>query len=444
MRNNGVILKIGSELNELTIKKVLGSGTFGITYLAEDNYLNKQVVIKEYFPNDIAVRNSDSTISAKTSSDKENFEYALSSFLKEAQVLAKFNHLNIVRVNSFCESNGTAYFLMDYEAGEDLQSYLSRYNSLSEKEILSIIMPILDGLRDVHDANFLHRDIKPGNIYIRENSSPMLIDFGASRMAMGVKSKSLSVILTEGYAPKEQYSSTSKQDAYTDLYSIGAVMYKMATGVTPPEASARADAITDDEDDPLVRLQDRKDLDYSINFKKAIDWALSFRGKDRPQSVMEFQRALDSTQVNNQSTSPKPILEKEKKKKIENNTQKNILSNEIAKEKTNYYTKALKNYANFTGRATRPEYWYFTLINTVISILLLFIDIGLQLDGPIFSGIYTLCLLIPTLSILTRRLHDVGKSAWLMLLMIIPYGALVLIIFAMLKSDENNEYGNKK
>ena len=211
MGKNGIALKIGSELNEFTIKKVLGSGTFGITYLAKDNYLNKKVVIKEYFPNDIAIRNSDSTISAKTNSDKENFEYGLSSFLKEAQVLAKFNHPNIVRVNSFCESNNTAYFIMDYEEGQDLEDYLEKYPQLSEEKILSIIMPLLDGLKEVHNKSYLHRDIKPGNIYIKNNNSPLLIDFGATRYSIGVKSQSLSIILTPGYAPKEQYSSKAKQ-----------------------------------------------------------------------------------------------------------------------------------------------------------------------------------------------------------------------------------------
>ena len=289
---NGIALPQGSYLEEYKIEKVLGTGTFGVTYLATDTNLNKQVVIKEYLPNEIAIRQDSVTIMPKSQGDQENFEYGLDSFTKEAKVLAKFNHPNIVKVSRLFHKNGTAYFVMDYEAGEDLQDYIKRHSSFNEEEILSIIMPILDGLRAVHEASFLHRDIKPGNIYIRDNASPMLIDFGASRMAMGIKSKSLSVVLTEGYAPKEQYSSTSKQGAYTDLYAIGAVMYKMATGITPPEASARADAITDDEPDPIVTLQSRTDLNYSDDFKKAVDWALYLRSKDRPQSVPEFVTKL--------------------------------------------------------------------------------------------------------------------------------------------------------
>lgn len=325
MGNSGIELKIGSELNEFTIKKVLGSGTFGITYLAKDNYLNKQVVIKEYFPNDIAIRNSDSTISAKTNNDKENFEYGLSSFLKEAQVLAKFNHPNVVRVNSFCESNNTAYFIMDYEKGKDLEDYLEENSHLNEEEILDIMIPLLDGLQEVHNKSYLHRDIKPGNIYIKDNNSPLLIDFGATRYSIGVKSQSLSIILTPGYAPKEQYSSKSKQAAYTDIYAIGAVMYKMVTDATPIEASERANAITDDEPDPHIKLSEMNYPNYSDSFKEAIDWALEFKPKDRPQSVTALKDAFNTK------------LKSSKKKKKENKVKETIII-EAPKEKNNNST----------------------------------------------------------------------------------------------------------
>jgi len=313
MSHSGVTLKISSELNEFTIKRVLGSGTFGITYLAKDNYLNKLVVIKEYFPNDIAVRNSDSSISPKTDGDKKSFEYGLDSFLKEAQTLAKFNHPNVVRINSFCESNNTAYFIMDYEGGKDLEVYLEENSQLSEKEILAIILPLLDGLREVHNKSYLHRDIKPGNIYIKDNNNPMLIDFGATRYSIGVKSQSLSIILTPGYAPKEQYSSKSKQASYTDIYAIGAVMYKMVTDATPVESSERANAITDDEPDPHIKLSEMNYPNYSDNFKKAIDWAMEFKPKDRPQSVKELQNALK-----NKIKSPTKETKLLKKQKREN------------------------------------------------------------------------------------------------------------------------------
>jgi len=292
MQPNEIALPIGTILHEYKIEGILGVGGFGITYLAIDINLEKKVVIKEFLPNDIAVRKDSDTVVPKSHSDKENFEWGMSRFLLEAKTLAKFNHPNIVKISRFFEANNTAYFVMDYEEGEDLQEYFDKHNKqLSEEEIYNIIMPILDGLREVHSHNFLHRDIKPGNIFIRKNGSPMLIDFGASRFAMGVKSKSLSVVLTEGYAPKEQYSSTSKQGPYTDIYAIGAVMYKMATGKTPIEASARVDATSDDEPDPYVKLQDQN-IPYSDNFKKAVDSALELSAKNRPQSVKELQDLL--------------------------------------------------------------------------------------------------------------------------------------------------------
>jgi serine/threonine protein kinase len=291
-QSNEIALTIGSELQEYRIEGVLGVGGFGITYLAIDKHLDKKVVIKEFLPNDIAVRKDGDTVVAKSHSDKDNFEWGMSRFLQEAKTLAKFNHPNIVKINRFFQANNTAYFVMDYEEGKDLQEYIGNNNKIfSEEEIYNIIMPILDGLREVHSHDFLHRDIKPGNIFIRKNGTPMLIDFGASRFAMGAKSKSLSVVLTEGYAPKEQYSSTSKQGPYTDIYAIGAVMYKMATGKTPVEASARVDATSDDEPDPYVKLQEQN-IPYSDNFKKAVDSSLELSAKNRPQSVRELQDIL--------------------------------------------------------------------------------------------------------------------------------------------------------
>ena len=323
-QENEIALDLGTTLQEYKIKSILGVGGFGITYLATDIHLDKQVVIKEFLPNDIAVRKDSDTVVPKSHSDKENYEWGMSRFILEAKTLAKFNHPNIVRINRFFQANNTAYFVMDYEEGEDLQVYLNKTKkSLSEEEIYNIIMPILDGLKEVHSYEYLHRDIKPGNIFLRRNGTPMLIDFGASRFAMGAKSKSLSVVLTEGYAPKEQYSSTSKQDAYTDLYSIGAVMYKMATGKAPVEASARVDATSDDEPDPYVKLQDQN-IPYSDTFKEAVDWAMELSAKNRPQSVKELQNALmvKPTQIEEppkEEEKPKPKIQEEPKEEKQQN-----------------------------------------------------------------------------------------------------------------------------
>ena len=282
--------------NQYIIKQVLGEpGGFGIAYLAIDTRLDKQVVIKEFLPDEIAYRDGD-TVRAKTNTDKDNLEWGLDKFKEEAKVLAKFNHPNIVRVLNFFEDNDTAYFVMDYEEGEDLDIYLKRLGrDLTQGEIVSIIVPILDGLKEVHSYDFLHRDIKPGNIYIRSNGSPMLIDFGAARNAIGVKSKSITQILTPGYAPTEQYGSdVSKQGAFTDIYSIGAVLYKLVTNTTPIDAPDRSREVFEEENiDPLIpATQKANNSKYSKEFLEAIDWSLQIRAKNRPQNVVEFRDQL--------------------------------------------------------------------------------------------------------------------------------------------------------
>lgn len=303
MVQSGIALPVGYMLQEYQIKKELGAGSFGVTYLAIDTHLDRYVAIKEYLPNEIAIRNHNQTISPKSRGDHENFEYGLDRFIYEAQTLARFNHPNIVRITNFFEANNTAYIVMDYEEGEDLEQFIHRKGTLSDDEVLSIILPVLDGLRELHKQFYLHRDIKPSNIYIRTNEIPMLIDFGATRYSIGVKSKSLSIILTEGYAPKEQYNSRAKQEPYTDLYAVGAVMYKVVTGKAPIAASTRSDAITDDEPDPHVKLQDMRGLtSINENLKKAIDWALEFKPKDRPQNARVLQDALLMTQSPDKST----------------------------------------------------------------------------------------------------------------------------------------------
>ena len=342
MLYNETALKIGTQLYEYTIESVLGVGGFGITYLAEDTNLKKRVVIKEFLPNDIAVRKDSSIVVPKSANDEENYRWSIKRFLQEAQTLAKFNNPNIVKVNRFFETNNTAYFVMSYEEGEDLEEYMKKEQPpMPQNEIYEIILPILNGLEEVHSNNFLHRDIKPANIFIRANKTPMLIDFGASRFAMGVKSKSLSVVLTEGYAPKEQYSSTSKQGAYTDIYSIGAVLYKMATGNTPPEASSRSDYITDGEDDPYERLSDDYIAPYSDGFKIAVDKALEFRAKDRPQNIEELIELLTSTvnSISSKNTKTKIV----RPNTIENNKTKIIRS-----KSTDSISKEYKNNTNKT------------------------------------------------------------------------------------------------
>lgn len=178
----------GFKLFEYQIESVLGKpGGFGITYLATDSHLRQSVAIKEYLPTDFAIREGVSTVYVRSSSYEESFDWGLKCFIEEARVLAKFNHPNIVRVSRFFEAHGTAYMVMEYQKGQSLTDYLKQQRVLTEDELLAIVLPLLEGLKEIHLAGFLHRDIKPNNIYIREDKTPVLLDFGSARYAVGQK-----------------------------------------------------------------------------------------------------------------------------------------------------------------------------------------------------------------------------------------------------------------
>ncbi len=271
----------GFLLNEYEIDSVLGKpGGFGITYLATDTQLRQLVAIKEYLPSDFAIREGVNTVSIKSSSEQESFQWGLKCFIDEVQVLAKFNHQNIVKVLRFFEANGTAYMVMEYQEGKSLTDYLKDGRTLTEKELLTIILPLLDGLIEVHKTGFLHRDIKPSNIYIRSDNIPILLDFGSARYVVGQKTRSVTSIVTPGYAPLEQYDSEVKnQGPWTDIYALGAVMYYVISGEAPPAATRRI------MKDPMIPAVKVGKGNYNNRLLKAIDWALELSEEDRPQSI---------------------------------------------------------------------------------------------------------------------------------------------------------------
>ncbi len=285
-------LPIGSSLpgarsDQYEIVAVLGAGGFGITYKAYDRILECEVAIKEYLPSDLAARRSDgATVGPISSSSHENYQWGLTRFLDEARTLSKFRkEPNIVRVENFIEANGTAYMVMQYEEGVSLDDYLSKNGILNEGQLKRVIIPILDGLRVVHDAGYLHRDIKPANIYLRKEGSPILLDFGAARYSLGEHSRSITSILTAGYAPIEQYSSRGNLSPATDLYALGATIHRCITGMAPPEATDRVNAIYEDETDPYEPLTAQSYNGYSQSLLETVNWLLMPRMKDRPENV---------------------------------------------------------------------------------------------------------------------------------------------------------------
>ena len=290
----------GHRLYEYELVRVLGFGGFGMTYLGFDHHLDKAVAIKEYLPSDIATRTGDKSVAPQASQFRDDFTWGLDRFLDEARTLARFDHRHIVKVFRFFEAHGTAYIVMEYAEGETLSKFLQNRGTLREAELKAILTPILDGLEVVHGADFLHRDIKPGNIIIRdEDQSPVLLDFGAARQAIGSRSRSVTSIITPGYAPIEQYSTRGDQGPWTDIYALGAVCYHALTGQVPEDAAERV------VHDTLMPVVEQCAGQVSGEFLSAIDRALQIHKANRPQSIADWRAAQQ------QPSPPKPP-EKEK------------------------------------------------------------------------------------------------------------------------------------
>lgn len=278
-------LQLGSMLLEYRLESVLGAGGFGMTYLGWDTNLEKHVAIKEYLPIELSVRALDGSVVPITTECEHDYKWGLDRFNLEARTLAKFSHPHIVRVNRYFQANSTGYMVMDYENGEPLNQVLKREQP-GEQRLKEILMPLLDGLQAVHAAGFLHRDIKPGNIFLRESGSPVLIDFGAARHAIGGATKSLTSVLTPGYAPLEQYSSDGHQGPWSDIYAMGGVLYRSLINDNPPDAVSRMK-----NDTVPGRLNEARGR-AGEPFLRAVGWALVLDEKQRPQSVAEWRRAL--------------------------------------------------------------------------------------------------------------------------------------------------------
>lgn len=278
----------GFVLAEYRIERVLGSGGFGITYLAEDTVLHKKLAIKEYLPVDFALRLRLPDVAARSRGVEDDFRWGLERFLDEARTLARFRHSNLVPVLRFFEAHGTAYMVMEYERGDTLAQLVGELEqAYDESSARALLMPLLEGLQVVHEAGFLHRDIKPANIVMRPGGVPVLIDFGAARQAVGGRSRSMTNIVTPRYAPIEQYGVDQNQGPWSDIYGMAAVMHTVLTGEPPPDAVSRV------PEDKYRRLAERRLPGFRPGFLAAIDWGLEVFAKDRPQNIAEWRHALD-------------------------------------------------------------------------------------------------------------------------------------------------------
>ncbi len=271
------------------IGRVLGHGGFGITYLGWDTTLNIKIAVKEYFPTGLMARiPGQTTVSAYSGERGETYQAGLARFLEEARELARFDdHANIVGVRDFFAANGTAYMVMQCLVGLTLKEHLAAQpgQKLPYAVALRIILPVLDALDSVHAAGLIHRDISPDNIYLTSQGQVKILDFGAARQTLRGQEKSLSIILKPGYAPFEQYQSRGEQGAWTDVYAAAATLYRMLTGVTPPDSVDRLAAEQLQLPSALGALLTPEAEDVLLH-------ALSIRAEERIKDVSTFKQEL--------------------------------------------------------------------------------------------------------------------------------------------------------
>ena len=289
-------LPAGYQLHWYTIKDILGHGGFGITYLAYDQNLAHEVAIKEYMPIELSMRDSeDHSVHPLSDRKKSRYEWGLERFISEARTIGRFKHANIIRVRNVFEDNNTAYMVMDYEVGESLQDILTRKKILNQDELMSMIFPIIEGVKSIHASGFIHRDIKPANIFIRTGGEPVLLDFGSARKAVSKHKRTITSLFSKGYAPIEQYESSDDNDTqgpWTDIYSLGATMYRCISGMAPTDAIDRSSAIIHTGQDTYVSAIEIGEGRYSKSLLEAIDFAMNFKRDERPIDIAEWEIGL--------------------------------------------------------------------------------------------------------------------------------------------------------
>lgn len=283
-------LPAGYQIDDYRIDRQLSLGGFSIVYLATDG-VGTRVAIKEYLPNSLALRGEGEITPNISPEHAGAFRYGMKCFFEEGRALAKLSHPNVVRVLNFFRANETVYMVMEYEEGCTLQEYIQRrQRPVSENFLRNVFTRVLNGLREVHTHKLLHLDLKPSNIYLRNDGTPLLIDFGAARQTLARDTPMLKPMYTPGFASPEHYL---RQDLgpWSDIYSIGASMYACIALAAPQAADARQDK------DLLVPAMVRWEGKYSDQLLETIDWCLCLNHLYRPQSVFALQKALTETPV---------------------------------------------------------------------------------------------------------------------------------------------------
>lgn len=288
---NNAPLPDGLEIAGYRIVKKIASGGFSIVYLAYDEDGNA-VAIKEYLPSSLALRQSGELVPSISSDHLQVFRIGLKCFFEEGRALARISHPNVVSVINFFRANDTVYMVMAYESGRSLQEHILRRREKGERPLVSerfirkMFNQVMNGLREVHANKLLHLDLKPANIYLRMDGTPILLDFGAARQTLKSDMPKLYPMYTPGFAPPELYEKNGSLGPWTDIYSIGASMFACMVGAPPQPADQRK--TNDKMDDHFRKLESM----YSRELIQVIRWSLRLDALERPQSVFALQKAL--------------------------------------------------------------------------------------------------------------------------------------------------------
>ncbi len=281
------VLPAGFVLRDYKIIQTIGSGSFGITYLAEEEITERLVVIKENYPAEYCFRNMSSYIVSPSGHNrKESYDWALTSFLNEAKVLARLNHPNIVPIRTAFKALGTAYYVMPHVEGTELHKAAPAPNTITAKWLQPVLVKLLSALDYLHAQGLIHRDIKPTNILVTKSGEPILIDFGTARAQESTHTHTK--IGTPGFMPFEQFSAKGKRGPWTDLYALGATCYRLITGQVPPDAIER---MMDDEYLPLAEMAELSTR-FPQSLLSSIDKALNMPARERWQNAQEWLTAL--------------------------------------------------------------------------------------------------------------------------------------------------------
>jgi len=276
----------GHALLNYRILRVLASGGFSFVYLAHDEN-EIPVAIKEFLPSTLVLRTGEAPAPQVPPENLATFRYGMKCFFEEGRALARLQHPNVVRVLNFFRANDTVYMVMRYERGRTLQEHIvAHHGVLKESWIRRKFAALLNGLREVHTNKLLHLDIKPGNVYLRNDGTPLLIDFGAARQTLTEEGTKLPPMYTPGFASPEHHRDRENLGPWSDIYSVGASMYACLAAAAPQPADQRL------ADDQLVPARRGWSGKYSAELLDIIDWCLRLDHLERPQSVFALQKSL--------------------------------------------------------------------------------------------------------------------------------------------------------